>query len=141
MSTICPLCATFNNESIIWENKLLRIIQVDDSISPGFCRVIWNEHISEMSDLHATEQRYFMDTVFTVERVLRTLLHPDKINLASLGNQVPHLHWHIIPRFSWDSYYPDTIWSQAKREINHDKIAALQPHLRTLSTALHNVLT
>jgi len=57
-----------------------------------------------------------MATVLAVERVLREQLKPDKINLASLGNVVPHLHWHVIPRWTDDSHFPDPIWAAARCE-------------------------
>ena len=47
-----------------------------------------------------------MNIVFAVEAALRALLAPHKMNLASLGNQVPHLHWHVVPRFADDSHFP-----------------------------------
>ena len=50
------------------------------------------------------------------ERMLRAELAPDKINLASFGNFVPHLHWHVIPRFADDPYFPGSIWSAKQRE-------------------------
>ena len=53
----------------------------------------------------------------TVERVLREQLRPTKINLASLGNMVPHLHWHVIARFDWDSHFPQPIWGTAQRMV------------------------
>lgn len=56
-----------------------------------------------------------MNVVLAVEATLRELLRPDKINLAALGNRVPHLHWHVIPRFSDDAHYPDAIWSEPHR--------------------------
>ena len=46
--------------------------------------------------------------------------HPDKINLASLGNITPHLHWHIIPRYFEDNHFPDSIWSEKKRNITNE---------------------
>ena len=49
------------------------------------------------------------------ERVLRAELAPDKINLATLGNQVPHLHWHVIPRFADDAHFPDPVWAARRR--------------------------
>lgn len=57
-----------------------------------------------------------MHVVFAVESALRDLLHPDKINLASLGNATPHLHWHVIPRFRGDPHFPDPIWGAPLRE-------------------------
>ena len=56
-----------------------------------------------------------MEVVFAVESVLREQLDPAKVNLASLGTQVPHLHWHVIPRFTDDPHYPQPIWSTARR--------------------------
>ena len=53
--------------------------------------------------------------VFATEEILRETLQPAKINLASLGNQVPHLHWHVIPRFTDDAHFPDPVWAVRKR--------------------------
>jgi diadenosine tetraphosphate (Ap4A) HIT family hydrolase len=54
--------------------------------------------------------------VFALEAALRELLRPDKINLASLGNMTPHLHWHVIPRFRDDPHFPNPIWGARQRE-------------------------
>jgi diadenosine tetraphosphate (Ap4A) HIT family hydrolase len=47
------------------------------------------------------------------------VLQPDKINLASLGNVVPHLHWHVIPRFADDPHFPNPVWGQRLRDHPH----------------------
>lgn len=111
----CPLC-TPEHETLLWQGSACRIILVPDAHYRGFCRVIWQAHVKEMSDLNAEQRQYFMAVVFGVEAVLRETLQPDKINLASLGNQVPHLHWHVIPRFTDDAHFPDPIWATAQRE-------------------------
>lgn len=113
-ASTCPLCQG-HNEELLWRNDLVRVIRVADAEYPGFCRVILNRHVKEMTDLPAPERAELMRVVFAVEAVLRELLQPDKINLASLGNQVPHLHWHVIPRFSDDTHFPDPVWAAAKR--------------------------
>jgi len=112
--SVCPLCQPLN-EVLLWRNDLLRVIRVDDAQYPGFCRVILNRHIKEMTDLAKDERTQVLHAVFAVETALRELMRPDKINLASLGNQVPHLHWHVIPRFSDDTHFPDPVWAAAKR--------------------------
>jgi diadenosine tetraphosphate (Ap4A) HIT family hydrolase len=56
-----------------------------------------------------------MNVVLAAELALREVMRPDKINLASLGNVVPHLHWHVIPRWRGDSRFPAPIWSAANR--------------------------
>ncbi len=111
----CPLCFP-ENESILWNNKACRVVWVNEANYPGFCRVIWNAHVREMTDLAPADRLYLMQIVFSVERVLRKSLQPEKINLASLGNQAPHLHWHVIPRFSDDAHFPDPIWASPRRE-------------------------
>ena len=110
----CPLCKT-DGQDILFSNQLLRVVWVGDNSFPGFCRVVANEHITEMIDLSAAQQQDFMQVVFAVAHAQRQHLNPDKINLASLGNQVPHLHWHVIPRWETDSHYPNSIWSDKLR--------------------------
>lgn len=111
----CPLCHP-QAETVLWRGTRCRVILVDDRDYPGFCRVVWNAHVKEMTDLGIGERKYVMAIVFVVEQVLRELLQPEKINLASLGNLVPHLHWHVIPRFTDDVNFPDPIWGARKRE-------------------------
>ena len=89
---------------------------VDDPDYPGFCRVILERHVKEMSDLPADERTRLMKAVFATEETLRELIHPDKINLASLGNVAPHLHWHVIPRYRDDRHFPASIWAAGSRE-------------------------
>lgn len=89
---------------------------VDDTDYPGFCRVILERHVKEMTDLPADKRTRLMNAVFATEATLRELLHPDKINLASLGNVAPHLHWHVIPRYRDDRHFPAPIWAGASRE-------------------------
>ncbi|MEN9902002.1 MAG: hypothetical protein RL651_666 [Pseudomonadota bacterium] len=113
----CPLCQTAG-EDILFKNDLYRIIAVNDPAWPGFCRVILNHHAAEITDLPIAERSALMKAVCVVESALRTLMQPTKINLASLGNVVPHVHWHIIPRWADDSHFPDPIWAPAKRPIS-----------------------
>lgn len=110
----CPLCQP-QNELVLWHDARCRVILVNDADYPGFCRVIWNAHVPEMTDLEPREREHLMSVVFGVEQTLRDLLQPDKVNLAALGNQVPHLHWHVIPRFGDDAHFPDPVWAGARR--------------------------
>ena len=111
----CELCEQSGGE-ILWQSDLYRVIWVDDKHYPGFCRVILNRHVKEMTDLDEPERMMLMHAVFAVESAVREVVRPDKINLASLGNVVPHLHWHIIPRFADDRHFPNPIWGEVKRE-------------------------
>lgn len=132
----CELCQTPGGETV-WEDALCRVVRVagaEGNAFPGFCRVVWRAHVAEMGDLDPVGRRHLMNVVQAVETALRTLVAPDKINLASLGNVVPHLHWHVIPRWRDDSHFPAPVWAEAKRPVPsrpapgraalHDAIAA-----------------
>lgn len=113
----CELCAAAGDH-LLWQDELCRVLRVADADYPGFCRVIWREHKAEMSDLPPGAQRHLLSVVLAVETALRELYQPDKINLASLGNVVPHLHWHVIPRYRDDAHFPNPIWGERKRTGN-----------------------
>ena len=111
MAMGCELCNAAS-ELVLWQDGFCRVTLVNDSDYPGFCRVILDRHMSEMTDLSAPERIRLMEAVFAAEAVLREVLVPDKINLASLGNVVSHLHWHVIPRYRDDPHFPNPIWAQ-----------------------------
>ena len=89
---------------------------LNDADYPAYCRVELLEHIKEMTDLAPPQRARMMKTVFAVELALREVTHADKINLASLGNKTPHMHWHVIPRFNTDKHFPNSQWGEAVRD-------------------------
>ena len=131
MTNECVFCKSVGGE-LLWQDALCRVVLVDDPHYVGFCRVILNKHIKEMTDLNEMERARVMRVTFTVERILRDVLQPDKINLASLGNKTPHIHWHVIPRYADDAHFPAPVWAQAVRETSAEVLGqrrALLPEL------------
>jgi diadenosine tetraphosphate (Ap4A) HIT family hydrolase len=110
----CELCNSPGGD-VVWESDLCRVVTVADPDYPGYCRVILNRHVREMTDLPHDERMRLMEIVFAVETALRALYQPDKINIASLGNMTPHMHWHLIPRWRDDRHFPHPVWAQAQR--------------------------
>jgi diadenosine tetraphosphate (Ap4A) HIT family hydrolase len=110
----CDLCES-DGGTVIHREPVLRVVLVDDAAFPGFCRVIVNRHVAEVSDLEAGKAARVFGALVAVERALRAVLAPDKVNLASLGNVTPHVHWHVIPRWRDDSRFPDAIWAPPRR--------------------------
>jgi len=141
----CELCNP-DFEHVLWRDGFCRIVAVDEPGYPGFCRVILEQHMSEMSDLSAPERTRLMDAVFATEAALREVLSPDKINLASLGNVVAHLHWHVIPRYRDDPHFPRPIWAEpcrtsakARGTLDAERLAlSLQRHLGAVQQSLAN---
>jgi diadenosine tetraphosphate (Ap4A) HIT family hydrolase len=120
----CALCES-GGGVVVFRNGKLRIIQAEEAGFPGFYRVVWNQHVAEFSELAESDRATCMNAVVAVEQVLLEVLKPSKINLAALGNMVPHLHWHVIARFDWDSHYPGPVWASPQRPEDTDKIATI----------------
>jgi diadenosine tetraphosphate (Ap4A) HIT family hydrolase len=128
MNSTCPLC-TAAGGALVFQGEKFRVIRADEADFPAFYRVIWNRHVNEFSDLDPDDRALCMAAVNLVETTLRTHLKPCKINLAALGNVVPHLHWHVIARFDWDSHFPAPVWAEARRPTDALRLAAVRDQL------------
>ncbi|MCK6416046.1 MAG: HIT family protein [Giesbergeria sp.] len=135
----CPLCDA-DGGHLVWHGGQLRVIRADEAGFPAFYRVVWNAHVAEFSDLDPLERAHCMDVVVQVEKALRQHLQPTKINLATLGNMVAHLHWHVIARFDWDSHFPAPVWAAAQRERERVQEDAVRARLPTLEVRLRALL-
>jgi diadenosine tetraphosphate (Ap4A) HIT family hydrolase len=127
----CELCNSAGG-LVLWKDDFCRVVEVADADYPGFCRVVLERHVKEMSDLASAERTRLMNAVNETEAALRAVMRPDKINLASLGNATPHLHWHVIPRFRDDRHFPKPVWAAAERppaETRRADIAARRSDL------------
>jgi diadenosine tetraphosphate (Ap4A) HIT family hydrolase len=129
---ICPLCQPSPHD-ILWQDDFCRVVLLNDADYPAYCRVELIQHIKEMTDLVPTDRARTMKVVFAVETAVREVIQPDKINLASLGNKTPHMHWHIIPRFENDKHFPNSHWGDAQRDTAHSTLTEMQKHLLTIS--------
>lgn len=113
----CILCHADGGQLLV-KTPHWRVIRAVDQVGfPYVFRVVWQKHMAELSDLSSLDREQCMRVVAWVERAVRDYLKPDKVNLAALGNMVPHLHWHIIPRYKWDSHFPHPIWANAVRHV------------------------
>lgn len=138
-SADCVLCRDAGGLPV-WQGAQLRVIRAQEEGFPAFYRVIWTAHAAELSDLSEVDRNTCMAVVATVERVLRTQLQPTKINLAALGNMVPHLHWHVIARHDWDSHFPAPVWANPLRARDLAREAQLQDALATCDAAIAQAL-
>ena len=134
----CPLCREDGGLLIARHGKfrVIRATGPDAADCPGFYRVVWNDHVAEFSDLAEADQLLCLRAVSAVERVLREQLAPTKVNLAALGNMVPHLHWHVIARFDWDARWPAPVWAAPQRASDDARLAALRERLPACDAAI-----
>lgn len=131
----CELCSGAGGE-LLHRAEKFRVVLVDDTQYPGFCRVIWNDHVKEMTDLPVADRSTLMAAVCKVESVVRAVMRPEKINLASLGNMTPHLHWHVIPRYADDAHFPSPVWAEAQRQPALATLEQRQALLGALRSAM-----
>ncbi|MBV7539902.1 HIT family protein [Acidovorax sp. sic0104] len=135
----CPLCAE-DGGALVWRGERQRVIRANEAGFPGFYRVVWNAHVAEFSDLSAAERNHCMEAVTRVEQALREHLAPTKVNIAALGNMVPHLHWHVIARFDWDSHFPSPVWAAAQRPSPAQREDGVRERLPQVEDAMRQSL-
>jgi diadenosine tetraphosphate (Ap4A) HIT family hydrolase len=131
----CEFCNSAGG-AVLWQNDLCRVVKADEADYPGFCRVILHRHAREMTDLSADERNGLMAVVYAVEAAVRETMVPDKMNLASLGNMTPHVHWHVIPRYLDDAQFPGPVWVPVARTTSADVLAARQALVPQLHAAI-----
>lgn len=83
----------------------------DDQFFPGWVVLVLKRHATEVFELEPGEQVRMMDDVSRVAAALYDLFAARKINYACLGNQIPHIHWHIVPRLADDPAPLEPVWS------------------------------
>ena len=127
----CALCDEVGGR-LVFEAAKFRVIHAAEAGFPAFYRVVWKDHVAEWSDLGAEDRVLCMEAVAVVEQSLRDVLAPVKLNLAALGNMVPHLHWHVIARFDWDTCFPGSVWAAARRERDLERERKVEVQLPAL---------
>lgn len=135
----CPLCLQ-DGGLLVVELDVCRVIRAGEPGFPASYRVVLTEHVAEWSDVHAADKLEVMRVVNVVETTLRAHLHPTKINLASLGNVVAHVHWHVVARFDWDSHFPAPIWARPQRAVDPTHLAVLTQLMPAVDEALRQHL-
>jgi diadenosine tetraphosphate (Ap4A) HIT family hydrolase len=106
-----------------------------DQYFPGYCFLLSKEHVTELFHLTPEVRRELIEEVNRAAAALADLFKPDKINYELLGNMVPHMHWHLVPRFIEDALWPRPIWSEPHAELVLEA-AEYQERIALIRTAL-----
>ena len=116
--------------SLIYENRNIKI-EIESSEIP-WLKIFTQEPYKEMSEVPKKIRMEILDLLDTVEKEMITYYKPTKINIASFGNYMPHVHWHIMARFEEDSYYPEPMWGTKQREskLNLPSLDIFCTHLK-----------
>ena len=100
--------------SVIYENQNIKI-ESEESEVP-WLKIFTKKSYMEMSEVPAEIKFEIYEILDIIEKEMISYYRPKKINIASFGNYLPHVHWHIMARFATDSYFPEPIWGKKQRE-------------------------
>lgn len=127
----CVLCEGDGGAGpVLWRDGFCRVVRASSDDYPAFLRVILGRHVKEMTDLDEASRERLMRAVWAAEAVVREEWNPDKVNVVSFGNMVPHLHWHVIGRWSDDAHFPDPSWGAPRRSAPARALAIDDSRLR-----------
>ena len=131
----CALCEDAGGRVVVQAARW-RLIHATEAGFPAFYRLVWQDHVREFSQLPADARLECVEVLAAVEQALLRHLQPAKVNLASLGNAVPHLHWHVIARFDWDSHFPAPVWAAPLRAQDEARLCTVAAGLPALEAEL-----
>ena len=85
----------------------------DDQFFPGWTLLVLKRHATEIWELERGERHALMDGVADVARALAAVYDAKKMNYELLGNELPHIHWHLVPRRADDPAPRRPVWTHA----------------------------
>lgn len=117
--TVCPMCSRWDADTDLRIAELQHsyVILNRDQYFPGYTLLFTKHHVTELFHLNRDLRGALMEEVSLVAQALHTVYSPAKINYELLGNMVPHIHWHIVPRFSSERLWPQPIWAEQHEEL------------------------
>lgn len=118
---------------MIYSNSLI-YIDIHDSEIP-WLKIFTHAQHKEFSECSRNERMMIFDVLDLIEREMLTYFKPEKINIASFGNMLPQVHWHIMARFTNDSYFPEPMWG-VKQRSGEFKVAPMEPFIEKLKAVL-----
>lgn len=102
----------------VFKNELI-FIEIHESEIP-WLKIFTKQKRKEFSECTAEEKAAIWTALDRIEKAMLSYYHPEKINIASFGNMLPHVHWHIMARFKEDSYFPEPMWGTKQRDGSLD---------------------
>lgn len=118
---------------MIYTNPLI-YIEIHDSEIPWLI-IFTHAQRKEFSQCSYEERMMIFDCLDVIEKEMIAYFKPEKINIASFGNMLPQVHWHIMARFINDSYFPEPMWGAKQRE-GDVKVAPMEPFIENLKAVL-----
>jgi diadenosine tetraphosphate (Ap4A) HIT family hydrolase len=124
----CPLCAprAASNEhwDLVSRLSVASMYLAKNQSYRGQSLVIFDSHHASVpSQLSPDEWRAFCADLYIAQSAVSRTVRPDHMNIELLGNVVPHLHWHVVPRYRNDSRWGSPIWLTSLADIPDTRLA------------------
>lgn len=123
---------------MIYSNTLI-YIELHDSEIP-WLKIFTHAPHKEFSECSRAEKEAIWNILDIIEKEMLSYFKPSKINIASFGNMLPRVHWHIMARFENDSYFPEPMWGAKQRE-GFKLTAPMEPFIKELKVELTSRFT
>jgi diadenosine tetraphosphate (Ap4A) HIT family hydrolase len=112
----CWLCAPRPDSNDYWDLvaplSVSSLYLAKNQTYRGQCQLVFDpRHVARLDELTPDEYAAFAGDLLLAQRAVAAAMNPDHMNVESLGNVVPHLHWHIIPRYIDDARWGMPIWT------------------------------
>jgi diadenosine tetraphosphate (Ap4A) HIT family hydrolase len=120
-------------EQFITDLGLSKAYLHDDQFFPGWTVVVFKRHATELFQLTPIERGELMEEVNLMAKTLSHVFKAKKINYELLGNEVPHIHWHVIPRLATDPDPREPVW-RVRHEPVHALAAERQDRIRLIGS-------
>ncbi|MEM7283203.1 MAG: HIT domain-containing protein [Pseudomonadota bacterium] len=99
----------------------------------GHCILVSTpEHVTRIDQLTREQWRSLSSDIWQVQKALSTVFEPDHVNVASIGQLVPHLHWHIVPRYTDDPRWGAPIWMTRPEDMPIQRLSSVEYEDRKL---------
>jgi diadenosine tetraphosphate (Ap4A) HIT family hydrolase len=125
----CWICQSLEKPDplVYYESSVSRTKLNPDQLFKGYSFVTLKWHAEELYQLTDKERKSFLDDMSIVASALAKVLKPDKMNYELLGNGAPHMHWHIVPRYTTDPVWGRPIWSgsRGKKRLTREEYSHL----------------
>ena len=117
----CPLCDKLSQlvdlsaGEVVWQARSAVAFLGPWQYYHGYCVLVARRHAGELHHLSDEDRREYLDDLCTLSRAVEAAFRPRKLNYELLGNQVPHLHWHLFPRYESDPNRLNAVWLDVAR--------------------------
>jgi len=140
----CPFCGPREDKNEYWERVATLTISSlylhKIQTYRGYSILIFDpRHVTRPSDLSSDEWQAFCSDLYLAQSAIEFVVKPDLMNTAALGNQIEHLHWHIIPRYESDPRWGAPIWTTKQEEMEVLKLSCIEHEM--LASRIRDKLT